>query len=86
MSLICSNGAHGHGPAGDLAPQHQGPLAELLLDREIAITRLRGTWQDYRGIPLMPTLHPAFVLRQYTPENRRAVWQDLKAAWEQVQS
>lgn len=62
------------------------PAASLLLDREIAITRLRGTWQDYRGIPLMPTLHPAFVLRQYTPENRRAVWQDLKAAWERVQS
>ena len=58
------------------------PAASLLLDREIAITRLRGTWQTYRGIPLMPTLHPAFVLRQYTPENRRAVWQDLKAAHE----
>ncbi|MEZ4330935.1 MAG: uracil-DNA glycosylase [Myxococcota bacterium] len=58
------------------------PAASLLLDREIAITRVRGTWQSYRGIPLMPTLHPAFVLRQYTPENRRAVWQDLQAALE----
>ncbi len=58
------------------------PAASLLLDREIAITRVRGTWHEYRGIPLMPTLHPAFVLRQYTPENRRAVWQDLKAALE----
>ncbi len=58
------------------------PAASLLLDREIAITRLRGTWQEYRGIPLMPTLHPAYVLRQYTPENRRAVWQDLRAALE----
>lgn len=62
------------------------PAASLLLDREIAITRVRGTWQDYRGIPLMPTLHPAYVLRQYTQENRRAVWQDLKAAWERAQS
>lgn len=58
------------------------PAASLLLDREISITRLRGTWQSYRGIPLMPTLHPAFVLRQYTPENRRAVWEDLKSALE----
>jgi DNA polymerase len=58
------------------------PAASLLLDREVAITRLRGTWQDYQGIPLMPTLHPAYVLRQYTPENRRAVWQDLQAAVE----
>lgn len=62
------------------------PAASLLLDREIPITRLRGTWQDYRGIPLMPTLHPAFVLRQYTPENRRAVWQDLKAALERARA
>ena len=61
------------------------PAASLLLDREIAITRLRGTWHDYRGIPLMPTLHPAYLLRQYTPENRRAVWEDLKAAHERIQ-
>ncbi len=56
------------------------PAASLLLDRDVAITRERGTWQTYRDIPLMPTLHPAYVLRQYTPENRRAVWEDLKAA------
>jgi DNA polymerase len=56
------------------------PAASLLLGREISITRVRGTWQDYRGIPVMPTFHPAFVLRQYTAENRRLVWEDLKAA------
>ena len=56
------------------------PAASLLLGRDVAITRMRGTWQSYRGIPLMPTLHPAFILRQYTPENRRMVWEDLKAA------
>lgn len=56
------------------------PAASLLLGRKVAITRERGTWQNYRGIPLMPTLHPAFVLRQYTEANRRAVWEDLKAA------
>jgi len=56
------------------------PATSLLLGRDVAITRLRGTWHDYRGIPLMPTLHPAYVLRQYTPENRRFVWEDLKAA------
>lgn len=56
------------------------PAASLLLGRDVAITRMRGTWQTYRGIPLMPTLHPAFILRQYTAENRRLVWEDLKAA------
>jgi DNA polymerase len=62
------------------------PAASLLLDREVAITRLRGTWQEYQGIPLMPTLHPAYVLRQYTQENRRAVWQDLQAAIERTRA
>jgi DNA polymerase len=60
------------------------PAATLLLGREVSITRIRGIWHDYRGIPLMPTFHPAFVLRQYTQENRRAVWSDLRAALERA--
>ena len=56
------------------------PASSLLLGRDIAITKVRGSWREYRGIPLMPTLHPAYVLRQYTEENRRLVWEDLKAA------
>jgi DNA polymerase len=56
------------------------PAASLLLGRDVSITRIRGVWHEYRGIPLMPTFHPAFVLRQYTPEVRRKVWDDLRAA------
>jgi DNA polymerase len=58
------------------------PATSLLLGRDVSITRVRGTWHDYRGFPVMPTFHPAFLLRQYTPENRRLVWEDLKAALE----
>jgi DNA polymerase len=58
------------------------PATSLLLDREVAITRVRGTWHEYLGIPLLPTFHPAFILRRYTSENRRLVWQDLMAALE----
>ena len=58
------------------------PASSLLLGRDIAITRVRGIWHEYRGIPVMPTFHPAFVLRQYTEQNRRMVWEDLKAALE----
>ena len=58
------------------------PAASLLLGRDVAITRVRGVWHEVRGIPMMPTFHPAFILRQYTPENRRLVWEDLKAALE----
>ena len=56
------------------------PATSLLLGRDVAISKVRGTWHEYRGIPLMPTFHPAFLLRQYTDQNRRVVWEDLKAA------
>ena len=62
------------------------PAASLLLGRDVAITRVRGTWHEYRGVPLMPTFHPAFILRQYTPQNRRLVWEDLKAALDRTRS
>lgn len=56
----------------------------LLGDMKLAITRVRGQWRVYRGIDLMPTFHPAFLLRQYTPDNRRKVWDDLKAVLERL--
>jgi DNA polymerase len=62
------------------------PAASLLLGRDVAITRVRGTWHEYRGVPLMPTFHPAFILRQYTPQNRRLVWDDLKAALDRIRT
>lgn len=43
------------------------------------ITKLRGTWQTYRGIPLMPTFHPAYLLHQESMQNKRKVWEDLLA-------
>jgi DNA polymerase len=62
------------------------PAASLLLGRDIAITKVRGTWHEYRGVPVMPTFHPAFILRQYTEENRRLVWDDLKKALDRARS
>lgn len=58
------------------------PLKELL-GINTGITRVRGQWQRLDmagGIPVMPTFHPAYVLRQYTTDVRRAVWDDLLAA------
>jgi DNA polymerase len=60
------------------------PAASTLLGRNVAITKLRGQWQEWNGVPLMPTLHPAYVLRQYTRETRQAVWDDLRAVRERV--
>ena len=56
------------------------PAAKTLLDTKVGITSLRGRWGSFRGIPVMPTFHPAYLLRRYTEENRRAVFADLKAA------
>ncbi|RMG11740.1 MAG: uracil-DNA glycosylase, partial [Deltaproteobacteria bacterium] len=49
----------------------------LLGDPNARITRVRGTWHSYAGIPLMPTFHPAYLLRN--PKEKRKVWEDLKA-------
>ncbi|PIQ99059.1 MAG: uracil-DNA glycosylase [Nitrospinae bacterium CG11_big_fil_rev_8_21_14_0_20_45_15] len=56
------------------------PATETLLGRKVAITKERGQWQEYKGIKLMPTFHPAYLLRAYTLENRKAVHEDMKKA------
>lgn len=50
--------------------------AHFLLKREEGIMRLRGRWLEYQGIPVMPTFHPAFLLRQESA--KREAWEDLK--------
>jgi DNA polymerase len=60
-----------------------------LLDTVEPMARLRGRWWEMadatgRKIPLMPTYHPAFLLRSYTEENRRKVWSDLQLAMTRV--
>jgi DNA polymerase len=56
------------------------PAAKTLLGTKAGITSLRGRWGSFRGIPVMPTFHPAYLLRSYTVENRTKVFEDLKAA------
>jgi DNA polymerase len=50
---------------------------EGLLGKTIGITRLRGQWRTYRGIPLMPTYHPAYLLRNQALSEKRRVWEDM---------
>jgi DNA polymerase len=54
------------------------PAAQHMLQQKVAISRMRGQWQTWRGIRLMPTFHPAYILRNYTEETRAAVWSDLQ--------
>lgn len=47
-----------------------------LLDAKQGITRLRGEFQEYKGVKVMPTFHPAYLLRD--PSKKRETWQDLQ--------
>lgn len=60
------------------------PAAKYMLQSKLTMGKLRGQWQTWRGIRLMPTFHPAYLLRAYTEQNRAAVWQDLKSVLTEV--
>ena len=49
---------------------------QTLLQSKIPITKLRGKWHSYHGIKLMPTFHPAYLLRN--PADKKLVWEDIK--------
>jgi uracil-DNA glycosylase len=53
-----------------------------LLDVQIGITKMRGHWYTFRDIPIMPTFHPAYLLRN--PPAKREVWEDMKAVLEKL--
>jgi len=49
---------------------------QALIGKDFKITKDRGTWFELKGIPVMPTFHPAYLLRN--PKAKRAVWEDIK--------
>jgi uracil-DNA glycosylase family 4 len=49
---------------------------KALLGQKAGVMKLRGTWHSFAGIPLMPTYHPAYLLRY--PEAKRSSWNDLQ--------
>lgn len=51
--------------------------AQTLLRTSEGITRMRGRWREYQGVKLMPTFHPAYLLRN--PAAKREAWIDLQA-------
>jgi uracil-DNA glycosylase len=53
-----------------------------LLDVQIGITKMRGHWYTFRDIPIMPTFHPAYLLRN--PAAKKEVWDDMKAVLEKL--
>lgn len=63
-----------------------GPSTKHLLASDVGITRLRGSWGAYRGVPVMPTFHPSYVLRNGGDRSplRREVWEDIKQVMQRV--
>jgi len=57
---------------------------QTLLQSKDPIGRLRGTWHQYHGIPVMPTYHPAYLLRN--PHGKREVWADMKQVVRRLES
>jgi len=58
---------------------------EGLLGKTIGIMKLRGNWQTYRDTPLMPTFHPAYLLRNQAMSEKRKVWEDILAVMEKLE-
>ncbi|MFL5310213.1 MAG: uracil-DNA glycosylase family protein [Myxococcales bacterium] len=56
--------------------------AQALLRDQTPITRLRGQWREYEGIPVMPTFHPAYLLR--SPQEKVKVWEDLQSVMKKL--
>lgn len=65
------------------------PSARLLTGQTLSMRDLRGQWWPMampsgREFQVLPTYHPAYLLRNYTPETRRKVWEDLKCVLEKL--
>jgi DNA polymerase len=58
--------------------------SQTLLKTETPITALRGKFQEYDGIKVMPTFHPAYLLRN--PQDKKLVWEDMRKILKQLGS
>lgn len=50
----------------------------------VGITKIRGKWREYRGIPVMPTYHPSYLLRPNVSNIKRECWEDMLAVMERL--
>jgi DNA polymerase len=58
--------------------------AQNLLNTSQAIGKLRGRFHDYKGIPVLCTYHPAFLLPGRSPHKKKDVWEDMKKLLERM--
>lgn len=62
------------------------PSTKFLLKTTRGITKMRGNWGDFEGVPVMPTYHPSYVLRNGGDKSplRKDVWEDIKKVMERI--
>jgi uracil-DNA glycosylase family 4 len=64
------------------------PSTKFMLKTDVGITRMRGQWAQFVDgdltVAVMPTFHPAYLLRNYTAQTRGQVWSDLQAVMERL--
>lgn len=53
-------------------------------EKPLGVTKVRGTWLDFEGVPLMPTYHPSYLLRNSTQAAKRQVWEDMLLVMERL--
>ena len=58
--------------------------AQSLLDVVTPVSRLRGNWYQYQGVDVLPTFHPAYLLRK--PADKKHVWEDMKKVKQRLRS
>jgi uracil-DNA glycosylase len=61
-----------------------GTAAQALLGTTQSISKLRGKFHDFHGIPVMVTYHPSFLLPHRQPEKKREVWEDMQRLMAQL--
>lgn len=63
------------------------PATRFLLNTKQGITKMRGTWYTYEGIPVMPTFHPSYILRNGGDSSplKKLVWEDIKKVLEYLE-
>lgn len=57
---------------------------EGLLGATTPVSKVRGRWLDFRGIPVIATYHPAYLLRNQSPTEKRKVWEDMLQVLERL--
>jgi DNA polymerase len=61
-----------------------GTAAAGLLGTADPVTKLRGAWHEFEGVPLRVTYHPSYLLRSQSNADKRKVWEDMMEVMERL--